>query len=248
MSHLLSDSEKEELVDKQLLHRWNRISNPSHALELKFDLFYFEMCHKIVKMYGNVVVEIGKGNINMKCHKTLRLLAHNDEHFNSLMDDFLSSSTWNETTYASLKKYRPFFIWYQLKTIFLFLSTVLYEVYKAPPRTDWIERNHKIGNIVLSKFRCCINDKSNLRQIAVAHNATKVRWRLVDARVGYLRHVLNFLSPLHDKEVMTSAIDVDDDNFHEKEELMLWIQAMVSNIDDPSEIAPGLIFGVIFET
>lgn len=46
--------------------------------------------------------------------------------------------------------------------------------------------------------------------------------------------------------VMTLSVDYDDDDFHVTEGGMLWLESMVSQIENPTEIPPSLIFGDLF--
>lgn len=45
---------------------------------------------------------------------------------------------------------------------------------------------------------------------------------------------------------MTLSVDYDDDDFHVTEGGMLWLESMVSQIENPTEIPPSLIFGDLF--
>lgn len=50
----------------------------------------------------------------------------------------------------------------------------------------------------------------------------------------------------HSNENIFFTLAGDDDEFKDTEGGMLWLEAMVSQIDHPSEIPTSLIFGDIF--
>lgn len=156
--------EQKQIMDTNLLRRWARIYSPIHALAFKCNPFYAGMHLSIVDNYGQYFFKLGKGDFTVQCHGALKLMANNGNHFNSLMNDFLSFNAIYQPAINSLKSYRLFFIWAKMKTLFVTLSLVMMDIYRSPSATAGVERKHKIGNNVLSQRRCRLSDLSHQRQ------------------------------------------------------------------------------------
>lgn len=75
-----------------------------------------------------------------------------------------------------------------------------------------------------------MSEEAHHRQVAIAHNSTQLkRWVTTD-RIGEFRNLLQSLGSSQ-KHVMMLTINYDDENFHETEDGMLWLEAVVSQID-----------------
>lgn len=136
---------------------------------------------------------------------------------------------WQDTVRSTFEiKWRHDFYFYQLRC---WKST------KPPAGTAGIERNHNIANIVLSQRRWRMNEESHHRQVAVAHIPTQLKGRLPAERAGDFGHKLNLLCSSQNNEAMSLKLASDDDDIHETDEGMLWLEAMVRHIDHRNEIS-----------
>ena len=101
------------------------------------------------------------------------------------------------TTECSLDAMKNFpcnLVWGQMKGIYPNLSEVLVKVYRAPSSTSGVERNHKVGNRVLTQTRTRLTFLSVQKQLAIQHNNTQVKRKYSKSRINsFLVSMVHYL-------------------------------------------------------
>ena len=125
---------------------------------------YTEMRTSLEKNMGLDFIGIGKGDLNMRCQDAIDIVSTGEENKTHLMNEFMEFVI---TTECSLDG--------QMKGIYPNLSEVLVKFYRAPSSTSGVERNHKVGNRVLTQTRTRLTVLSVQKQVAIQHNNTQVK-------------------------------------------------------------------------
>ncbi|KAI9982158.1 hypothetical protein PInf_008049 [Phytophthora infestans] len=192
--HARETSPGDALLTK-LIHRWNRIQSPVHALAFYCDSFYHPFRLAVAKLYGQDPIELGKGNICAQCRFAIELVCREDQdQKRRALDDFLRFCTTEAeiaSEWSSITQFPPQKIWTQGRSKFPVLAELLVKVYTSPASTAGVERQHKVGKRIHSSARNRLGAGLVEEQDAVAHNAAVATMEAPLQRQRFEQHMVS---------------------------------------------------------
>lgn len=100
------------------------------------------------------------------------------------MNEFMNYTISFNNMFKTFKEYHARLVWGQATGLYPNLSPILVMLYKSPGSTAGIERNHKIGNLVLNQRRCRLLEMNAQRKVFVTHNFGQLDRKLTSKHSG----------------------------------------------------------------
>lgn len=203
------------------------------------------MKENVEVIHGLEFLQLGYGNINMQCQKSLKGMATSTDNEKMLLREFMQFKIQKEQMLEATKDYFPQMAWGQMKGPYPNLSELLVDIFKALGSTGGVGRNQKVGKRVLSQKRCRSNDISYQKQVSISHNNVQLERQVLAERTKGFREVISRLcTPLQTTYQYFDEPDQDDisNDAMEWDDEAVLLETCVLDIEGPEKTPDAIIF------
>lgn len=192
----ITTSEKNRMQDS-LTRQAGRMLSDVHYLAFVCDPFWTSMRGKVADICGADFLQFDGTSVSVHCHRALKMLSRNEEHYEKLLAQFMQFTIESDTTLCTLQDWHPRLLWGQADAQFAELARTMVEIFQAPASAAGIERNHKMNKQVHTALRSRLGNGKVEKQVAIAHNEQQHKRPLKQKRAKceyYLREAARLAS------------------------------------------------------